>query len=143
MDEMMLTPPEIAEAATSASSELLPKKSIKLYEKTYEDFISWCSDKNVSRYSESVLLAYFAHIAEKGLIASMWPKYSMIKATLNLKHGVDISKFPKLVAFIKRKVEGHVPKKSKVFEKEHVAKFIADAPDHKFLLTKVNINITI
>ncbi|KAK4882152.1 hypothetical protein RN001_005471 [Aquatica leii] len=70
--------------------------------------------KQIPRYSESVLLAYFSEIAQKGLIASLWPKYSMLKATLNLKENIDISKFSKLIMFIKRQKEGYTPKKSKI-----------------------------
>ncbi|XP_074027263.1 uncharacterized protein [Leptinotarsa decemlineata] len=35
------------------------------------------------------------------------------------------------------KSEGYVPKKSRVLEKEQILKFIQEAPDEKFLLTKV------
>lgn len=96
------------------------------------------SRKKITRYSEPVLLAYFSIIAQKGLIASLWPKYSMLKSTLNLKNNVDISKFNKLIMFIKKQKVGYVAKKSKVLEKEHIQKFISDAPTDKFLMTKVN-----
>lgn len=132
-----LTPPEIAETANVVSLSLLPAISKRLYEKTYAEFMSWCDEKRVTRFSESVLLAYFSNIAERGLIASLWPKYSMLKSTLNLKDGIDISKFSKLIMFIKRQKVGYVPKKSKVLEKEHVHKFISDAPNNLFLMTKV------
>jgi hypothetical protein len=40
--------------------------------------------------------------------------------------------------YIKRQTEGHVPKKFKVLEKEQVQKFILDAPNNLFLMTKVS-----
>lgn len=132
-----LTPPEIAQTANVVSLSLLPVKSRNLYEKTYAEFMSWCDEKRVAHVSESVLLAYFSHIAERGFIASLWPKYSMLKSTLNLKKSIDISKFPKLIMFIKRQKVGYVPKKSKVLEKDHVHRFISDAPNNLFLMTKV------
>lgn len=138
-ENFTLTPPEVAESANSASLNLLPEKSRSLYEKTYAEFISWCNEKQVKHYSETVLLAYFSDIAKKGLIASLWPKYSMLKSTLILKNNTDISKFNKLIMFIKRKKEGYIPKKSKALEKEHVQAFISDAPDNLFLVTKVNL----
>lgn len=93
----------------------------------------WCQQRDVKRYSESVLLAYFSELVNKGLIASLWPKYSMLKSTLAVKDNVDISKFNKITMFIKRR-----PKKSKVIEKKHVQKFIAAVPNNIFLMTKVN-----
>lgn len=139
-EDIALTPPEVASVANVASLSLLPEKSRNLYEKTYSEFISWCNEKRITRYSESVLLAYFSNIVDRGLIASLWPKYSMLRSTLILKKDIDISKFNKLIMFIKRQRVGYVPKKSKVFEKEHVQKFISDAPDELFLMTKVSNN---
>lgn len=139
-EELILTPPTVKEIANTVSSSLLPEKSRPLYEKTYGEFINWCNNKQISRYSEDVLLAYFSSIVEKGLIPSLWPKYSMLKSTLILKHNIDISKFNKLIMYLKRQTTGHTPKKSKVLEKDQIKKFICDAPNSIFLMTKVKKN---
>lgn len=136
-----LTPPDVAEMAKAATLTLLPEKSRHLYDKTYAEFMSWCEEKNVFNYSETVLLAYFKSVAEKGYLASLWPKYSMLKATLNVKRNIDISRYHKLVMFIKGQKVGYIPKKSKVLEKDHVKEFIANAPDSIFLMSKVNIKL--
>ena len=135
-----LTPPEVAETANVVSLGLLPEKSRILYEKTYREFIAWCGEKQVKKYSESVMLAYFAHIVEKGLIASLWPKYSMLRSTLNIYHNVDISQFKKLICYIKRQKEGYKPKKSKVSKQYHIKKFLSEASDSVFLKMKVSLN---
>jgi hypothetical protein len=110
----------------------------ELYEKTYNEFETWCTEQQITNYTEPVFLAYFLNIAQRGLIASLWPKFSMLKSTLYVKKNIDIGKFNKLIMYIKRQTEGHVPKKSKVLEKEQVQKFILDAPNNLFLMTKVS-----
>ncbi|XP_044752134.1 uncharacterized protein LOC123312026 [Coccinella septempunctata] len=130
------TPPDVANVKRESLS-LLPEKSRSLYEKTYSEFIVWCEKKNVTNYTESVMLEYFTNIAKKGLIASLWPKYSMLKATLSVKNNIDISGYNKLIMFFKQQKEGYNPKKSKVLEKEHIKEFITNAPDNMFLMMKV------
>uniref|UniRef100_A0A6P7FZ84 Uncharacterized protein LOC114335748 n=1 Tax=Diabrotica virgifera virgifera TaxID=50390 RepID=A0A6P7FZ84_DIAVI len=61
----------------------------------------------------------------------------MLKSTLSLKSNIDISKYNKLIMFIKKKRTSYVPKKSKTLEKEQVQKFISDAPNDVFLMIKV------
>lgn len=46
------------DAAEFALSELMPQKSRNIYMSQYERFMKWCSDKNVSKYTESVFLSY-------------------------------------------------------------------------------------
>jgi hypothetical protein len=131
-------PAAVVASANNVYSSLLPTKSRHLYEKTYKEFDTWCIEQNITDYTEPVLLAYFLNIVQKGLIASLWPKYSMLKSTLYIKKNIDIGKFNKLIMYIKRQTEGHIPKKSKVLEKEQVLKFILDAPNNLFLMTKVS-----
>lgn len=53
-EELVLTPPEVLETASTVTLSLLPDKSRKLYEKTYNEFIVWCQEKKLpdiqSRY---------------------------------------------------------------------------------------------
>lgn len=122
-------------SANNACSSLLPAKSQDVYEKTYE-FCNWCTKQHITNYIEPVFLAYFSEIAQKGLTASLWPKFSMLKSTLRVKKNIDIGKFNKLIMYIKRQTEGHIPKKSKILEKEQVQQFILEAPNNLFLITK-------
>lgn len=137
--EFQLTPPEIAEAARAEIENLLPTKSSAVYEAAFKKFIAWCSEKNASVYSESVLLAYFSEMAKRMKSSSLWSHYSMIRTLLNLRHDVDISKYLKLRAFLKKKNEGYSPKKARVLTKEQFDMFIFNAPDEKYLAAKVNI----
>ncbi|KAJ8915479.1 hypothetical protein NQ315_003242 [Exocentrus adspersus] len=108
-------PSGIEEAATSAVSTLLPSKSRDKYKKIYNRELS-------KSYSSS----------------SLWAFYSMIRAVASMKNNIDISKDAQLQAFLKRKSEGYKPKKSRTFTKEEIARFLKEADDKKFLLTKLD-----
>lgn len=93
-DDEINTPPEILDRAKEVVSNLLPNKSREVYECAYNRFLNWCNEKNVKSYTESVLLAYFSELLSSKMKAStLWAQYSMVKATLNLKNGVNIEKF--------------------------------------------------
>ncbi|KAK4882707.1 hypothetical protein RN001_006026 [Aquatica leii] len=49
----------------------------------------------------------------------------------------DISKFSKLIMFIKRQKEGYTPKKSKVLEKQQIQQFLAEASNDIYLRAKI------
>jgi hypothetical protein len=44
---------------------------------------------------------------------TLWSTYSMLKATINVKHNIHISKFNKLVSFLKRMSDNYKPKNPK------------------------------
>lgn len=54
------TPLDLAESANLAKYELLPKKSVGLYERQYNIFMTWCQKNGVIKYSENIFLAYFS-----------------------------------------------------------------------------------
>lgn len=130
-------PAEVAEIANNVTMNLLPSKSREVYECAYSRFIRWCSEKGANTYCESVLLAYFAHLATKMKSSTLWAQYSMVKSTLNLKNGIDIGKYFKLNAFLKRQNENYTPKKARVFTKKQVDEFLDAAPDTHYLMIKV------
>lgn len=112
-------------------------KSDNIYETAYQKFLAWCKEKNSNDYSESVFLAYFSEIATKMKSSTMWSQYSMLKSLLNSRNGVDISKYLKLRAYLKKQNEGYIPTKSKVFTKEQFDKFIFEAWDEFYLGMKI------
>lgn len=75
----------------------------------------WFNEKNIKSYWKNVLLVYFSNLSSTMKSSTLWPQYSMVKATLNLKNNVDIGKFSKLRAFLKK------------------------ANDDKFVMIKVNL----
>lgn len=132
------TPPEIRDAAKIASLDLLPERSRQNYEIAYNAFMKWRLNKNVSSFSEDTLLVYFKEISLKFKSSTLWTKYSMIRSILNIRHNVKIEKYGRLRAFLKRRSEGFLPKKSEVFTGEEINKFIEEAPDTQYLATKVS-----
>jgi hypothetical protein len=61
----------------------------------------------------------------------------MLRATLNMNKNVDIGKFTRLIAFLKRKSDGYMAKKSKIFIKQQIDAFLKQADDEKYLSVKV------
>ncbi|KAK9730340.1 hypothetical protein QE152_g15247 [Popillia japonica] len=75
--------------------------------------------------------------------STLWSQYSMLRSTLDIKKGIDMSKYSKLRdsklrAFLKRQSEGYLPKKSRVFTKEQVDNFLNNALDYSCLMQKVD-----
>ncbi|CAH1366188.1 unnamed protein product, partial [Tenebrio molitor] len=69
----------------------------------------------------------------------MWTKFSMLKATLKVHRNIDISKYSKLIVFLKSKSRTYKPKKAKILESEHIKQFLKEAPDEKYLMVKVGL----
>lgn len=132
------TPPEIVKAAELTSLKLLPEKSRKRYERAYDQFLAWRRTKKIkSSFSENVLLTYIDELAKKVKPSTLWTQYSMLRTTIYVNHNVDISKYLKLRAILKRFSDGYKPKKAKVLTKQEINDFILRAPDEKFLFAKV------
>ncbi|KAK9751931.1 Phage integrase family [Popillia japonica] len=69
--------------------------------------------------------------------STLWSQYSVLRSTLDIKKGIDMSKYSKLRAFLKRQSGGYLPKKSRVFTKEQVDNFLNNALDYSYLMQKV------
>ncbi|KAJ8975608.1 hypothetical protein NQ317_009289 [Molorchus minor] len=117
---------EIVEAGNIAISNLLPTKSRSLYDIAYNRFKKWCAEKNVQVYSENVLLAYFSENAKNYKSSTLWAQYSMVKSCLIIYDNIDISKFPKLIAFLKRTGDGYQAKKIENIDKDLTVDDIED-----------------
>lgn len=135
---MDLTPPEILTEAQNASDSLLPSKSREKYMAAYETFIQWKTNKKASSFSENVFLAYFNELANRFKPSSLWCIYSMLKTTVKNKNNIDIKNYSNLTAFLKRRSDGYVARKSKVLSPTDVEKFLKEAPDYQYLATKVS-----
>jgi hypothetical protein len=103
-------PSDVEEVAKGAISNLLPNKSRQIYESTYKNFEKWCDSKKIKIVSETVLLAYFAKKTKVFKPSTMWSYYSMLWTTISINRNLDISKFTRLIAFLKRNTEGYWPK---------------------------------
>lgn len=130
-------PEKIAKDAEEVTSSLLPKKSRDAYYKEFSEFNNWRQENDVCEVSEDVLLAYFFNVKKRFAPSSMWTKYSMLRSTLKLYENRDISQYGKLIAFLKNESKNYKCKKSKVLEREHIQQFLAEAPNKKYLMSKV------
>jgi hypothetical protein len=125
--------------ADCAVSNLIPEKSKRQYDKCYNDFKEWCNKNNVKTVSENVVLAYLMEKSKTVKSSTLWSTYSMLKLTLNIRDGIDVRKFLKLVPFLKKKSVGYQAKKSKVLTRDQINLFLEKASDENYLLWKVNI----
>lgn len=132
------TPPEIRFIANETYETLVPQKSKGKYELAYRKLMEWASENKVKTISENVLLAYFKRLSDEMKPSTLWTTYSMIKSMLNIKNNTDISKYAKLQAFLKLKSSGYKSKKSKVLTAKEINTFLLEAPDDKYLFTKVS-----
>ncbi|KAJ8978489.1 hypothetical protein NQ317_009117, partial [Molorchus minor] len=98
----------------------------------------WCRVQNVQKPTENALLVYFDEKSKVVCSTTLWAYYSMMKSVIIIRENVDISKFPRLLAFLKRQnVDGFKPKKLNVYTIEQVDQFLREAPDAKYLVMKV------
>ncbi|KAJ8981988.1 hypothetical protein NQ317_013640 [Molorchus minor] len=97
------TPPELKSIVNSALSDFIPKKSKRQYEKCYSEFKDWCDKQNVKTMSKNNLLAYLMQQSKVVKSSTLWSIYSMLKCLLNIREGIDVRKFLKLVPFLERK----------------------------------------
>ena len=134
-------PLDVQESA-NAAGDGVPEKSRKLYEDSYSAFKKWKTEKKISpnkfkKNYEQILLAYFSEQSKLKKPNTLWSTYSKLKLMLNAYEGISIEGCHRLKAFIKRRNEGYMSKKSKVFTAEHINKFLSDAPDEVYLAQKV------
>lgn len=132
-----LTPSNILEITVEDTSSLLPAKSGNKYLAAFSAFMEFRKRKKIESFSENVVLDYFKELSEKYKASSLWSIFSMLRCTLNIHQNIDIISYEKLQAFLKRQSDGYSAKKSKVFTRENVEKFLTEAPDYEFLATKV------
>jgi hypothetical protein len=112
------TSPELKNIADCAVSNLIPEKSKRQYDKCYNDFKERCNKNNVKTVSENVVLAYLMEKSKTVNSSTLWSTYSMLKFTLNIRDGTGVTKFLKLVPFLKK--VGYQAKKSKVLTRDQI-----------------------
>lgn len=123
--------------ASKETAQQIPDKSYDRYVDTYKKFVQWQTSKKVTSFDEEVLLAYFYEVAKTKAPTSLSTMFAMLKATINSKHNVDLARYTRLVAFLKKQNLGFQSKKSNVFTAEEIRKFLMEAPDAEYLGVKV------
>jgi hypothetical protein len=114
------TSPELKNIADCAVSNLIPEKSKRQYDKCYNDFKERCNKNNVKTVSENVVLAYLMEKSKTVKSSTLWSTYSMLKLTLNIRDGTGVTKFLKLVPFLKKSQLVIRRKKSKVLTRDQI-----------------------
>lgn len=137
-DNNELVPQAIRDAAQCVSINILPDKSKQLYTAAYNAFKKWRRIKGTNSFCEDVVVAYFAELSKKYAPASLWPVYSMVKCTIKAYNQIDIGKYKTLLSYLKKLSKGQVQKKSQVFTRDNISKFLNEAPDEVYLCEKVN-----
>ncbi|KAJ3646452.1 hypothetical protein Zmor_024040 [Zophobas morio] len=133
----MQNPAHITEKAKEIVLDLLPAKSPQMYEKEYQIFLRWKEEKKIVVVNEDVVLNYLHEKSQEVKPSTLWSKYSMIKAVLSVKENIEINKFSRVIAFLKRNSVGYEPTKSKVLTRQEIDTFLTNADDMKYLLIKV------
>lgn len=132
-DIIVCTPPELRQAANAAAGELLPAISRAKYDAVYKKFRDWIK-KRAAPITETVVFVYFDELKQTYAPTTLWSTYSMLKATLELNDNIDISKFSKVLAMLKRYSDGYKSKKANVLSEDHVQRFLQAASDSNFLV---------
>jgi hypothetical protein len=96
------TSPELKNIADCAVSNLIPEKFKRQYDKCYNDFKERCNKNNTKTVSDNVVLAYLMEKSKTVKSSTLWSTYSMLKLTLNIRDGIGVTKFLKLVPFLKK-----------------------------------------
>lgn len=121
----------------SRDTQQVPNRSKVKYNHAYQEYRKWCFKNNVEITTDDSIMTYFTTDLAPYKSTSLWTKYSMLRTTIKLFEGIDISKFPSIIPFLKSKSEGHKPSKSSSLTKDHVDRFLAEADNKGHLLNKV------
>ncbi|XP_047997099.1 uncharacterized protein LOC125234756 [Leguminivora glycinivorella] len=133
----------LSEAGHTLKYDWLPfnsKQKLVAFE-TYERFITWKNKRNEQNFNEEVFLAYFTELAMAQTSSNLWAQYSMLKATVRVKHHVLIEYYGKLLSFLKSCSFSFKSQQSEVLTEDNILQFINEAPDEKYLATKVALII--
>lgn len=140
-EESVCAPVELCETVEVITLDSLPTKSKSTYEGCYKTFSEWKKSVDVQNSSESTMLTYFTHLSRAYKPSTLWSHFSMLKTTLRVYENTDIGAYRSLIDFIKKQAQGFQSQKSKTLTTQDVKRFLTEAPDDKYLLTKVNIPI--
>ncbi|KAJ6650165.1 hypothetical protein Bhyg_05410 [Pseudolycoriella hygida] len=129
-------PETILKKSETAVKALGPEKSSKRYDETYNRFIDWRKQQGTESFVEEVFLAYFEDKSQHYAPSTLWSIYSMLKSKMIANHNIDISRYSRLLTFVKTKNVGFQSKQTSVFTPEEIKKFLLEAPDSEFLVIK-------
>lgn len=100
--------------------------------------MDWCTHNNIAACSEPVLVRYFEELSSTYSSSSLWVFYSSLRHMLQANHNANIEQYSELRGLLKRLSKENQGKRFKHFTKEEVSKFLDEAPDQLYLVTKVS-----
>jgi hypothetical protein len=106
------TPPELKNIINCAVPILCLKNLNVSMKKCYSDFRDWCNKKNVKTVWENVVLVYLLEKSKILKSSSLRSRYSMLKLQLNIRDGIDVTKFLKLIPLKKKTKQLGIKRKS-------------------------------
>ncbi|KAJ8970127.1 hypothetical protein NQ317_001998 [Molorchus minor] len=68
--------------------------------------------------------------------STLWQTYLKLKSIIMVNNNVDISRYSKLIAYLKNKSVGYKSMKSRTFAREEIYKFLLQATDDHYLMHK-------
>lgn len=89
------------------------------------------------RHRLNTLLAYFDNELKEYASSTKWLDFSMLRTCISKNHNIDFKKYSSLIAYLKRASVGYVGKKSDIFTKEQLIRFLREADDQLYLTSKV------
>jgi integrase len=137
------TPPDVKEIALKCKDNMIPEKSRDTYERHWNNFEAWIKEKKVSRITQNVILAYFHEIMPKYKASSLWTILSAIKAISKTKPNVNLGDLECVHAVLKQKQSKETVKKSPVFTRDQMDKFLQEAQGMKYLVPKLALLFSI
>lgn len=115
----------------------VPNRSRVKYNHAYQEYRKWCFKNDIETTTDDSIITYFTTDLAPYKSSSLWTKYSMLRTTIKLFEGIDISTFPSIIPFLKSKSDGQKTTKCSSLTKEHVDTFLAEADNKDHLLNKV------
>ena len=82
-------------------NNLLPNKSRSQYELAYANLLKW-THENKAKINEDTLIVYFKELSSRWKASTLWSHWSKLRATLSLRHNININDFILLKAFLKK-----------------------------------------
>ena len=134
---------EIAQGAgpTTHGAISIPEYSKRLYERQYRRFQDWRLQMGITNETdEEILLTYFEKLSENYKPTTLFTTFTKLKSMIFIQENIDISRYSRLLYFLKEAGKSHIAKRAKIFTREQISKFVNNDPDDTFLLHKVSSN---
>ena len=122
------------------TNNLLPPKSIVRYNQIYDEFKRWTEFNKIELTTINENILFFDGLMKKLKPTTVWGQWTMLKTTLNLRHGIKINEFEKFKSLLKNHSKGYKPKKAQLLTWEQVQQFL-NSEGHVYLAHMVLINL--